>query len=142
MADILAIVGSVKFACPDGLHIVTHVIVHEFKVRRPDRFTSGGADGTDLQAEGLADELGIPKSIHLPKNRRWAPEGVKARNILVAAECTRLLAIRCAESKTFGSGYTRDLAAKRGKPTRTVTIHRDGRVDDTGWPEPEPQLPI
>ncbi len=146
MADILAVVGSVRFACPDGLHLATHAIVDELVTRRPDLFVSGGAKGIDLQAEGLADEIGIPKRIHYPKFPRWAPDGFKARNLLIVRDCTRLLAIRCAESNTYGSGYTRDEAKRQGKPTRTVTIHRDGRVDDTGWPQPDPdtqgELPL
>ncbi len=141
MADILAVVGSVRFAYPEALHVATHVIVAEFAMRRPDGFTSGGAQGIDLHAEGIADEFGIPKRIHYPKYPRWQPDGFKARNLLIVRDCTRLLAIRSAEANTYGSGWTRDEAKRQGKPTRTVTIHRDGRVEDTGWLEPVPQLP-
>lgn len=46
---------------------------------------SGGCHlgGIDIWAEEEADKLGIPKLIHLPKNREWS-SGYKPRNILIA----------------------------------------------------------
>lgn len=140
MGDVLAVVGSVRFACARYgdvavAHLVAQIVGDELVWRRPDLLVSGGAEGVDTWAVQTASELGVPYREHLPKHRRWAPDGFKARNDLIAADCTRLLAIRCAESKTYGSGYTRDEAERRGKPVRTVTVRRDGSFDDTGWPK-------
>lgn len=139
MPDVLAIVGSVKFACPTGESIARALIVRELAGRPPRLVVSGGAKGVDTIGVATAARLGFEYREHYPKYPRWQPDGFKARNLLIVADCTRLLAIRCAEAKTYGSGWTRDEAKRRGKPTRTVTIHRDGRVDDTGWPsQPNP----
>ncbi len=141
MADILAVVGSVTFACAERgdvavAYLVAQIVADELVWRTPDEVTSGGADGVDTWAEQTCAELGVPTpNIYRPTARRWhGPGGFKERNQKIADRCTRLLAIRCAESRTYGSGWTRDEAKRQGKPTRTVTIHRDVRVDDTGWP--------
>lgn len=138
MADVLAVVGSARFACRDGVEIARRIVAAEITERRPDLVVSGGAVGVDSIAAAVARAAGVEVTEFLPRHRRWEPEGFKARNIVVAGACTRLLAIRCAESRTYGSGYTRDLAGKQGKPTRTVVVGRDGQVRDTGWCDVEP----
>lgn len=136
MTDILAIVGSTRFACPDGPAIAEALIAAELATRRPDVVTSGGAACVDTLGEQAADRLGIAKEIHRPKVRRWAgPDGFQARNLLIATGCTRALRISCAHSRTYGSGWTGDRAAEMGKPVRRVVINADGTVIDSGWPD-------
>lgn len=142
MADILAIVGSVKFACRQGLTIARQIIHNELRDRLPDGVVSGGAIGVDTIGAAVARLLGIEPAEHLPKYPRWQPDGFKARNLLIVRDCTRLLAIRCAEANTYGSGWTRDEAKRQGRPTRTVTIRRNGSLKDTGWPVVVEPLPI
>lgn len=140
MRDVLAIVGSVRFVCPLGLILVRGLVHNELQDRRPDQVVSGGAVGVDTVAVDVADLHHVPWHEFLPANKRWEPDGFKARNLQIVEACTRLLAIRCAEAKTYGSGWTCDRARDLGKPTRTVTIGRDGTVEDTGWLEPAPTL--
>lgn len=61
--------------------------------------TSGGCHlgGIDIWAEEIADALGIPKIIHLPKYRRWDPDGYKDRNLRIVESCTELHNIVVAE---------------------------------------------
>lgn len=133
--DILAIVGSVKFACPDGPVIAVQIINAELLARRPDAITSGCAEGVDQAGEQAADLRSIEFIGYPPKRRQWhGPGGFKERNQRIADTCTRALRIVCAESKTYGSGWTVDRAAEQGKPVRRVVIHTDGTVTDSGWP--------
>lgn len=134
--DILAIVGSVSFACPDAIHVVHQIIGDELAWRRPDEVTSGGADGVDTAAEQIAAEFNIPTPhIFRPTARRWhGPGGFKERNQRIADTCTRALRIVCAQSKTYGSGWMVDEAQRQGKPVRRVVIAADGAVTDSGWP--------
>lgn len=134
MPDILAIVGSTSFACAQGLTIARQLIYNELFERTPDGVVSGGADGIDTVGAEVARLLGLEPVEHLPKYPRWQPDGFKARNLLIVRDCTRLLAIRCVEAITYGSGWTRDEAKRQGRPTRTVTIRRNGSLKDTDWP--------
>jgi hypothetical protein len=121
--DVLAIVGSVRFADPDWQDKAQEAIAEAIAEHRPDVVISGGAEGMDSFAVKIAEDLyGIRTHEYLPKHRRWEPDGFKARNTLVAQECTRLLAIRCHASKTYGSGWTADEAERRGKPVRRVVL--------------------
>lgn len=137
MIDVLAVVGSTRFTCAHGLALAHQVIHDELVTHRPDALTSGGADGVDKLSEHLAAPLHIPTRIYLPKVKRWAgPGGFRERNQRIADTCTRALRIVCAESKTYGSGWTCERACEQGKPVRVVVIHPDGRLVDSGWPQP------
>lgn len=117
MADILAIVGSTDWeGGEDGLVQAQALIVRILSESRPDKVISGGAPGIDTTAIIIAKSMGIPTHEYKPEFRRWAPRGFKARNILIARECTRLLSIRSRVSKTYGSGWTADFAESHGKP--------------------------
>jgi predicted Rossmann fold nucleotide-binding protein DprA/Smf involved in DNA uptake len=112
----LAIVGSTHFdKDPFAAYKAREMIRRELRIVRPKLVISGGAPGIDTIAEELAVELGIPTEIFLPENNRWAPRGYKARNILIAETCKRLLCVRHEDSATYGSGWTADYAAAMGK---------------------------
>jgi len=115
----LAIVGSTKFAEWWGIHAAHGIASHVVSHYAPTLIISGGAEGVDTIAEEIADARGIPKKIFLPDIHRWEPDGYKARNILIAQECTHLLAIRCSKATTYGSGWTADYAESIG-----VTVQR------------------
>jgi hypothetical protein len=62
-----------------------------------------------------ADLRGIKWREFLPTCENWE-HGYKPRNIDVAEACDFLVRIAARKSKTYGSGWTRDYAAKLGKP--------------------------
>lgn len=135
MVDVLAVVGSTSFVCPDGLAIARQIIVDELTERRPDQVVSGGAAGIDTLAVDIATRLGIDCVERHPGMRRWdGPNGFKARNLLIARDATRALRIVCAKSRTYGSGWTCERVQAQRKPVRQVVIHPDGTVVDSGWP--------
>lgn len=114
---VLAIVGSTQFAQDEKATIAAERIIDEtIQELRPDHIVSGGAIGVDELAVLAADRWGIPITEYKPKHRRWAPDGYKARNQLIAEACTHLLCIRHVNSKTYGSGWTADYAHRLGKP--------------------------
>ena len=64
------------------------------------------------------DILSIPAG-----KARWnAPGGYKERNIQVATAGTRVVAIRCHASLTYGSGWTVSYAERAGKDVRRVIL--------------------
>lgn len=135
MKDILAVVGSVKFAHPDGRSIAEQIIRDELGSRRPDVVTSGGAAGVDTLGERAAADRGIATAIFRPQVNRWhGPSGFRSRNLQIAHTCTRALRIVCAGSTTYGSGWTVDEAQRMSKPVRRVIVGLDGTVTDSGWP--------
>lgn len=135
--DILAIVGSAPhnnrpaFACPRGLVIAAQQIEVVLTMVTPDMVISGGAPGVDELAEQEAMTLGIPFRPIRPRGRypTWDSDGgYRERNEKVAQECTRLLRIACAESRSYGSGWTADRAEELGKTVERFWIDRDGNV--------------
>lgn len=117
----LAIVGCHRWLKPAYAESQAKSILRAFVVcYEPVEIISGGADCVDRWAEEIADELAIPKNILLPQNQRWAPDGYQKRNIEIARACTHLVAMRCSSgpcvvTKTYGSGYTADIAEASGK---------------------------
>ena len=123
----LAIVGSVHFVDPNAQRLAVRIMRAEMEMHEPEVCISGGADGIDTLFEEVAETYGYTRDngrfiAHLPANRRWRPNGYQARNILIAEDCTRLVAIRCHASKTYGSGYTADYAERLGKEVRRVIL--------------------
>jgi hypothetical protein len=59
-----------------------------------------------------------------PGKPRWeAPGGYRDRNVMVATAASRLVAIRCHQSSTFGSGWTLQFADQQlGRDTRMVIL--------------------
>lgn len=126
---VLAVVGSTSFARGGEAIRIAHAIIRGVIVEvGPDRVVSGGANGVDTWARRVAGSLGYTLENgrfveHLPRHRRWAPDGFQARNILVATgPTTHLLAIRCHASRTYGSGWTADYAEQHGRIVYRVIL--------------------
>lgn len=119
----LAIVGSTKFADPGAYRKAWDIIEAKLTELQPEAVISGGADGVDWMAAVCAQTMGYsleagaekPLIIHYPNNQRWAPDGYMVRNLRIAEDCTHLLAIRCKQATTYGSGWTADRAQQMGK---------------------------
>lgn len=140
--DRLAIVGSGTFRTPGGEQFAARTIQQLFAARRPDLVISGRCPrgGVDMLAEQAAAELGIPFLARAATVERWAgPGGFRERNQRIAQDCTRLLCIRCAYSRTYGSGWTRDRAAERLAPenVRSYTVDERGvHLEPKATPRP------
>lgn len=116
---ILAIVGSRSLAGNTTAVALISKILDYFK---PDEIVTGGAEGIDIMAAAAAKARGIKVTEFFPKQKRWAPFGYAARNTQIVSRCHELVYIGDKKSKTYGSGWTRDLADKRKKPTWSFTI--------------------
>lgn len=89
--------------------------------KRPECIVTGGADGVDYMAETIAKhEFDLPVIVCYPGRSSWAH--YKVRNQYIADICDQLVRISKADSKTYGSGWTRDRAAEQGKPTEEYVI--------------------
>lgn len=116
----LAIVGSSRFAHPDARRYAVALIDATLARHRPEVILSGGAAGVDSWAAEQAITAGYTETngrlvVHRPAHRRWQPDGYKDRNLKIVADCTHLLAIRCAAARTYGSGWTADRAEEAGR---------------------------
>lgn len=118
----MAIVGSRVFVNPRGLLRAQRIIAAEVGDMYWTGFISGGAPGVDAECERYCQEMDRPCGIFLPQNQRWRPGGYEERNKLIAENCDELLCIRCAQSKSYGSGWTADYAEKLGKPVTRILI--------------------
>lgn len=122
MSDVFAIVGSTRFVDTTAIELAESVIEANLRRNRPDQVISGAAEGIDTLAARIARRMGIDVIEQPPANPRWQPDGYKARNDIIADRCTRLMRIVCRWSTTYGSGYTLDRAAGRGKPTMSLRL--------------------
>lgn len=119
----LAVVGSTSLV---DHPVARDIIETAIRIYNADAIVSGGAPGIDSLAEKICKELGLEPRIYRPTVRRWHGEGgFKCRNILIANDCDRLVRIVSSKSKTYGSGFTRDLAVRLGKPTETYVIQEE-----------------
>jgi hypothetical protein len=115
-------VGSVSLKGNSEAARVIEEVLDEFQ---PDVVVSGGAAGIDSMAADAAYRRGILVREYKPKRQAWRAtemDGFWARNIIVAFDCDVLVRIVASDSKTYGSGWTRDRAQEMGKPTREYTI--------------------
>lgn len=125
----LAVVGSTGF----GSELATAcaaTVIHLAYAQFRDEIAagggcvvSGGAHGVDTWAETVAVGFGWTREngkfvAHLPNRKRWEPDGFKARNQLIAGDCTHLLRLYRPDSPTYGSGWTADRAEALGKVVR------------------------
>lgn len=115
----LAIVGSRKWT-DAGEKIARWAISEALDRHRPAVVISGGAAGVDTWTEEAAKARDIPFVAHLPERNTWP--AYKARNLVIAQDCTHLVSIRSALSTTYGSGWTADQAEKLGKTVERITI--------------------
>ncbi len=125
---ILAVVGSREFENRNAYALALPLIAAAVEVLDPHQILSGGADGMDTYAGAFALMMGVPFQEFLPRQQIWKPHGYEERNIKIAESCTHLLAIRCYESKTFGSGWTANRAQELGRVVQRVTIPAAGRI--------------
>lgn len=129
MTDILAIVGSCEFEYDHWQRVTEALIGWYIREHRPEEIISGESPkgGVDLVARAAAAHFGIPFRPFPPTNHRWdGPGGYAERNTVIADTCTRLLRVACKHATTYGSGWTHDEAARRGKATREYLIDRHG----------------
>lgn len=112
----LAIVGSRLFDEPgleDDEALAYNYIIWVLTKYQPKVVISGGARGIDTLAKATAKNMGFRVIEYMPQKSEWA--SYKARNKLIAADCTHLLAILHAQSTSYGAGWTADYAEKIGK---------------------------
>lgn len=110
----LAIVGSRQFdKDPKAKDWAAKYIQWVLMKYKPVAVISGGAIGIDQLAATLAAFEDIEVVEFLPKTKNW--DGYKARDILIAEDCTHLLAIIHLQSRTNGAGWTADYAQSIGK---------------------------
>lgn len=118
----LAIIGTRLLACPGEADRVALRIARTITVMKPAVVISGGAPGVDSIAEAVARVHGYDESagtliIHRPAVRTFdGPGGYRERDLRIATDCTHLLRVACIRSRTYGSGWTADEAARQGKP--------------------------
>lgn len=113
----LAIVGSIRLKDNKEAQDKIESVVNTYK---PDEVVSGGAIGIDTMAANYAESVGIPTKIFYPRKQEWWY--FRERNVKIAKYCDRLVRIVSSKSKTYGSGWTRDYAAKLGKHTEEFVI--------------------
>lgn len=115
----LAIVGSCSLAGnPDAQRAIERVLDEYL----PSDVVSGGAVGIDtMVAETWKRRTGRDAIVFLPKVARWH-DGYRPRNLQIARECDALVRIVAKNSKTYGSGWTRDRAKEMGKATEEIVI--------------------
>lgn len=136
---ILAVVGSTLLA---GNAEAQRLIAEAFDRWQPDGFTSGGAKGVDSIAEYYARSIWhLPEDrifIYEPKVRRWWGEGgFMERNLQIARTCDALVRVVSSQTKTYGSGWTRDRAKEMGKPTESfVVVQMDAETATDGERDP------
>lgn len=122
---ILAIVGSVRLT---GNKEAEELIEQMLDKYQPDKVVSGGAKGIDSMAieawkKRGKDREGIDYQEFKPTVHKWGGEGGFAeRNQQIADACTHLVRIVSNQTKTYGSGWTRDRAEEQGKPTENYVI--------------------
>jgi hypothetical protein len=86
----------------------------------PSVVVSGGCAGIDQLAANEAQAAGLWVVECLPLAQAW-PQ-FKARNNDIARFCDKLVRIHEPTSTTYGSGFTRDQAARLGKPTEDLAL--------------------
>lgn len=114
----LAIIGTRVLDCPGDRDRARDRADLAIARLRPDVVISGGAPGADTIGEVAARLAGYDEAdgtlvIHRPKGRGWP--ALRARDRLIAADCTHLLRIHCRQATTYGSGWTADAAGRAGK---------------------------
>jgi hypothetical protein len=110
---------------------------------KPRTVISGAANGVDMHGVEIAHLSGIGTVEYVPEKYEWdvepglkeateqttdtgirvvVPGGFKARNQKIAESCDCLLRIASTTTKTYGSGWTADLAERLGKRVFRHTV--------------------
>lgn len=127
MTIVLAVVGTRVLACDGDQAGAAWRIDSVIKALNPDVVISGGADGVDTIAEIVASSLGYWEDngklvIHRPTVKRfYGAGGYRARDIVIAYQCTHLLRLACRQATTYGSGWTADYAESLGRIVRRAS---------------------
>lgn len=123
----LAVVGAREFKNANALTIAGTIITNAIgRLEVDDRefgIVSGGAVGIDTLGEQIADDGWFRKCILPPKNKRWEPDGFKARNELIGEVCDWMIGVRCEYTKSWGTGHACEYAESLGKPVERYVIH-------------------
>ncbi len=135
MSRTLVVVGSITFADRFAWRRAERIMIGELNDFEPEICASGGAQGIDTLFRQTTRMFGFEHVVQLrpkewrsyipedkdfleflpredilnfaPGKPRWeAPGGYRDRNVMVATAASRLIAIRCHQSSTFGSGWT------------------------------------
>ena len=118
----LVIVGSMAKAwelseVPYVKDLIRLIISQEQTDDQVEEFVVGSgespAGGVDIWVHEIAAEMGVIFMPFPPKARNWP--AYKERDQAMADWCTKLIRIKSARSKTYGSGWTRDRAEEQGK---------------------------
>ena len=121
----LAIVGSTKLkGNTEAEAIIKRIIDHYWSLTNGRLVVgSGGAEGIDKMAAAYFRSMGCKPKEFLPTTNRWkGPGGFQQRNWHIAVWCQRLVRIVSTQTRTYGSGWTRDKAQEMGKPTEEYLI--------------------
>lgn len=126
---ILAVTGTRKLS-PKMTEYAKVLITHEVISGRWDSVVTGAllergrivpVPGIDALAKKICDAHGIPCKLLVAEVAEWDhPQGLKARDTLIAQTCDAMLCLRHQESETYGSGWTADHCKKLGKPVYRV----------------------
>lgn len=117
---VVCIVGSVNIDEEKARPIIHSLIDFYNKYSHNTVIISGGAKGVDTIVEEEANKLLVPFVIFKPKEERWS--SYKERNWSMAYACDKLFRIKSKDSKTYGSGWTRDRAKEMGKYVEEIVI--------------------
>jgi hypothetical protein len=117
----LAIVGSRSLdGNQEALRLIRAVLA-AYQARHPALVVvSGGARGVDRMAAEEARRRGLKVIEHRPNGRSW--RHYRERNLRIVADCDELVRIADPDSRSFGSGWTRDRAREFGRPTFEYTV--------------------
>jgi hypothetical protein len=125
----LAIVGSRSLdGNPDAQRVIRDVLDAYQARHRTLVVVSGGAAGIDRMAAAEARRRGLQVVEHWPGGRSW--RHYRERNLRIVADCDELVRIADPDSRSYGSGWTRDRAREFGRPTFEYTVTNRPPVPD------------
>ena len=119
LMKVICIVGSRSLEGNSQAEKIIRGILARYS-KEDTQIISGGAKGIDTMAIQIAKEMGFKTYEYLPYEKIWW--SYKGRNIKMAEACDELYRISDSRSGTYGSGWTRDYAAKLGKLTQGFEV--------------------